>query len=350
MKYFEGTGTVHVTHSACSLSTARFIHLLPPVLFGPAAATRLAMYISRDLFSSAYLHLKHHAHSTTPSILILVALDTDSLCATRILTQLLKRDFLPHKIHPVAGYKDLSNVNDTLIKGNEDLRFIICLGLGGMVDLEEFLDLRKGDGSCVECWVVDSRRPWNLHNVFGGKNGLEGQDEEGNGVLVVGGGRGQGIAGAKVSGGRWSVGNKVGGVKCFDDGDVEEEMEKEGKAFGELVGMPEVDSDEDDSDDDDDEDEDLALSRSEEDVGLMKNVVNSNGKKRRSGDGMDGDTDVESDEEDRSRRRKTMGGDYDDGDEVCWELLRCRTRCDTWCEHNTNSYTLVVTSRNPTTT
>ncbi|KAF8456658.1 CDC45 family [Terfezia claveryi] len=269
------------------------------------------MYISRDLFSSAYLHLKHHAHSTTPSILILVALDTDSLCATRILTQLLKRDFLPHKIHPVAGYKDLSNVNNTLIKGNEDLRFVICLGLGGMVDMEDFLDLRQDDGSCVECWVVDSRRPWNLHNVFGGRSGLNERDEDWNGVWVVGEGGGQGIAGAKVSGGRWNVGNKVGGVKCFDDGDVEEEMEKEGKAFRELVGMPEVDSDEDDSDDD--EDEDLSLERSEEGEGHMKNV--GNGKKRKSDDGIDGDTDVDSDEEDRSRRRKTMDNDNDDGDE-----------------------------------
>lgn len=282
------------------------------------------MYISRDLFSSAYLHLKHHAHSTTPSILILVALDTDSLCATRILTQLLKRDFLPHKIHPVAGYKDLSNVNDTLIKGNEDLRFVICLGLGGMVDMEEFLDLRKGDGSCVECWVVDSRRPWNLHNVFGGKSGLEGQDE-GDQVLVVGRGGGQGIARAKVSGGRWNVGNRVGGVKCFDDGDVEEEMEKEGKAFEELLEMPEVDSDEDDSDDD--EDEDLELSRGEEGEELMKNVVNGKGKKRKSDDGMGGDTDVDSDERNRSRRRKTINNDDDDGDEVRRELLRSHTQC-----------------------
>ncbi|KAF8421463.1 putative sna41 protein [Tirmania nivea] len=267
------------------------------------------MYISRDLFSSAYLHLKHHAHSTTPSILILVALDTDSLCATRILTQLLKRDFLPHKIHPIAGYRDLSNVNETLIKGNEDLRFVVCLGLGGMVDMENFLDLGKDDGSFVECWLVDSRRPWNLHNVFGGKRGLEEQDQ-GNGALDVGGSGGQAIAGAKVSGGRWNVGNRVGGVKCFDDGDVEE-LEKEGKAFGELLEMPDVDSDEDDSDGD--EDEDLALSRNEEDEGLTKNAVNGNGKKRKSSHGTDGDTDVDSDEEDRSRRRKTM--DNGDGDE-----------------------------------
>ncbi|KAF8476236.1 CDC45 family [Kalaharituber pfeilii] len=274
------------------------------------------MYISRDLFSSAYLHLKHHAHSTTPSVLILVALDIDSLCATRILTQLLKRDFIPHKIHPVAGYKDLSNVNSTLIKGNEDLRFVICLGLGGMVDLEEFLDLKKEDGSSVECWIIDSRRPWNLHNVFGGRGGV--QEFEGNGVLVVGQAGRQGIAGAKVTGGRWNVGSRVGGVKCFDDGDVEEEMEGEGNAFNELLDMPEVDSDDDDSSDDSDEDEEkeeVALSgdgHGEEEDGVLRNVVNGNGRKRKSDDGLNGDSEEGNDideEEDRSRRRKTSNDD-----------------------------------------
>ena len=268
------------------------------------------MYISRDLFSSAYLHLKHYAHSTTPSILILVALDTDSLCATRILTQLLKRDFLPHKIHPVAGYKDLSNVNDTLIKGNEDLRFLICLGLGGLVDLEEFLALTKDDGSLVECWVVDPRRPWNLHNVFGGKGGLGEQGDQGNGVLVGVSAR-RGIAGAKVSGGRWNVGSRVGGVKCFDDGDVEE-LEGECEAFGELISMPQVDSDDDESsdedgdDDEDDGDENTIRSKDGnegEEVGILQHVTS--GRKRKSDDGNETDSEGEG----RARRRKTQEDD-----------------------------------------
>ena len=273
------------------------------------------MYISRSLFSSAYLHLKHNAHSTTPSILILVALDTDSLCATRILTQLLKRDFLPHKIHPVTGYKDLSSVNNTLVKGNEDLRFVICLGLGGMVDLEEFFNLEKDDGAFIECWVVDSRRPWNLHNIFGTKGGMNGQDED-NPVLVRGDRGGHGIAGAKVSGGRWNVGGKVGGVKCFDDGDVEDELGNEGTAFVELLGMPEMDSDDDSSSEESDH-ENLALARNipGDPTGALFTLPHNASRKRKSDDGIDAGAEGDTDDDSRNRRRKT-GHD----DEVCFRL------------------------------
>ncbi|PWW74336.1 CDC45-like protein [Tuber magnatum] len=169
------------------------------------------MYIPRPLLSSAYAHLKAHAHSTNPSILLLCALDTDSLCAARILTHLLKQDYVPHKIHPVAGYRELENINKTLIKGNEELRFVICLGLGGLVDIAAFLDLggggaeeeEEGRRGRVECWLVDVRRPWNLYNVFGDEGGKAG----------------------------------VGGVKCFDDGDIEEELEGEGVAHT-LLSYP----------------------------------------------------------------------------------------------------------------
>lgn len=279
------------------------------------------MYIPRSLFSSAYLHLKHNAHSTTPSILILVALDTDSLCATRILTQLLKRDFLPHKIHPVAGYKDLSNANNILIKGNEDLRFVICLGLGGVVDLEGFLDLEKDNGTFIECWVIDSRRPWNLHNVFGRESGMTGQDQD-NSVLVRGQGGRQGIAGAKVSGGRWNVGGKVGGVKCFDDGDVEEELGNEGNAFAELLAMPEMGSDDDSSSDDDD---DLALARNAPQIdpdSALPALSGDSSQKRKSDNGIGEDTEDDTDEDSRTRRRKTT---HDD--EVCFRDRRINTLC-----------------------
>lgn len=253
------------------------------------------MYIPRPLLSSAYAHLKAHAHSTNPSILLLCALDTDSLCAARILTHLLKRDYIPHKIHPVAGYQELENVNNTLVRGNEELRFVICLGLGGMVDLSNHLDLGSaGDGRNVECWIVDGRRPWNLFNVFAGHGQVE--EEEGS------------IVGGKVAGGRYGVGVAVGGIKCFDDGDIEEDMAEELVAFKALTEMPEVDSDTDSEDDDGDgqssEDED-------EDGGVAIGVGQSppvSGRKRKSSDEPGEDSEGETDEErTRARRRRRTG-------------------------------------------
>jgi cell division control protein 45 len=244
------------------------------------------MFIPRSLFSSAYTHLKAHVHPSTSSILILCALDTDSLCAARILASLLKRDYILHQIKPVAGYQDLEKINETLVKGSEELRFIICLGLGGLVDLSAFLELSRGGSEhSVECWVIDGRRPWNLYNVFAG--GKEGD----GGVATLGG---------KVVGGSNGVGDGVGGIKCFDDGDIEEDMAPERDAFKALIEMPEVDSDSEDEDEygagSEDEDRDGGV-----DLGLGSSQTN--GRKRKSSDEMEDDNEEEEDNA-RSRRRR----------------------------------------------
>jgi len=277
------------------------------------------MYIPRPLLSSAYAHLKAYAHSTNPSILLLCALDTDSLCAARILTHLLKQDYIPHKIHPVAGYQELENVNKTLIRGNEELRFVICLGLGGLIDIAAFLDLSGGEGEegegsrRVECWLVDGRRPWNLHNVFGGGGGGEGGKEvEGRGTN------------GKVKGGRYGIGEGVSGVKCFDDGDIEEELEGEGVAFRALIDMPEIDEDSsDDSDDDEEEEEEeegeeIEIGEESEDedesggvrvqLSVGSGAGPASGRKRKSSEQPGGSSDHEGESDieiSRVRRRRT---------------------------------------------
>lgn len=246
------------------------------------------MYIPRSLFSSAYAHLKANAHFATSSILILCALDTDSICATRILTSLLKRDYIHHQIKPIAGYQDLERVNATLIRNNEDLRFVICIGLGGLIDISTFLDLGDADGeNRVECWIIDGRRPWHLENVYAG--GKEHDDPT--------------ARGGAVEGGRHGVGEGVGGIKCFDDGDIADDMLKQAEAFKALMEMPEIDDDSD-SDDDDEEGE----SDDEELSGGVQLVIDdgssqTNGKKRKSSEEPD-DSDDESGGHSRARRQR----------------------------------------------
>ncbi|TGZ83887.1 CDC45-like protein [Ascodesmis nigricans] len=244
------------------------------------------MYIPRSLFSSAYAHLKANAHFATSSILILCALDTDSICATRILTSLLKRDYIQYQIKPIAGYQDLERVNVSLIRGNEALRFVICLGLGGLIDISAFLDLGDAGGETeVECWIIDGRRPWNLENIYGGGKG----DDDPS------------VRGGAVEGGRHGVGEGIGGIKCFDDGDIADDMGKQAEAFKALMEMPEMDDDSDSSDDDDDNQD----SEDEEAGGGVHLVLDSedgssqtNGKKRKSSEEPD-----ESDDEDGSHSR-----------------------------------------------
>lgn len=234
------------------------------------------MYIPRTLYANAYTHLKSNAHPNAPSILILPALDTDSLCAARILTHLLKRDFIPYNLHPVAGYRDLEAAHNSLIKENEELRFVICIGLGGLVDLQDFLGWGD-DNPETEFWIIDARRPWNLGNVFSG--------------------------GGKVKGGRNGLGPR-GGVKVWDDGDIDLELSKEGEAYTRLSEMPEMDSD-DESDTDDESDSDDEPETNGTVNELVSNLElteegGSNSKKRKSSDG--GDSDSEGSQ--RARRRR----------------------------------------------
>ena len=169
---------------------------------------------------------------------------------------------------------------------------VVCLGVGGMVDLGEVLGLEnEGDDapySGVEVWVIDARRPWNLGNVFGGFP-LEPAVEAAssyhsrcpNGVE-------SGQIGRSYNPGK-------GGIVVFDDGDIQDDLEPERDAYRALLDMPDIEDDGADlglSDDDDtggDEDD------SEQPIRA--------GQKRKSW--LDGHEDSSSDnEDDRPRQRR----------------------------------------------
>ncbi|KAF3173212.1 hypothetical protein EYR41_010061 [Orbilia oligospora] len=231
------------------------------------------MHIPRDHFSTAYNRLKRSASGTVPSILILTSLDVDSLCACRMLTRLLKTDYIPHKLHPVAGYQDLTKANKEFISNNDDLKFLILLGVGGLVDIAEFLELKAG----VECWVLESRRPWNLQNIFAGPGG--------EGFAVVG---------------RDGHVSDEGGVVCWDDGDIVDFLKPEQEAYRRLIEMQEEVGDIEDwnsEDEEDDEDEEFAENR---------RLNNGYG---------DGPEDTSSSTNSRKRRSSSEDEDEDDGEE-----------------------------------
>ncbi|KAK1777496.1 CDC45 family [Copromyces sp. CBS 386.78] len=252
------------------------------------------MYLPRQLISKLYLHLQNTRHPLSPPVLILVALETDALCACRILTQLLKHDYIPHKIQPVAGYSDLERAGTELVSPMMETRggaggVVVCLGVGGMVDLGTVLGLEpEGEENTfggVEVWVIDSHRPWNLGNIFGGFP-LEPETEDARTFSArtpIG-----------VNGGRIERAYKPGkgGIIIMDDGDIEDELSKERDAYLALVGMPDI---EDDGQDLGDSDEDE--SENEKDTG---DISVGAGRKRKSW----ADSDEDDDEDDRPRQRR----------------------------------------------
>ncbi|GAO13563.1 hypothetical protein UVI_02015640 [Ustilaginoidea virens] len=253
------------------------------------------MYLPRSLISKLYIHLQSTRHPLSPPVLILAALEPDALCGCRILTRLLKHDYIPHKIQPIAGYSDLERVGKELVvpmmesKGGNG-GIVVCLGVGGMVDLGPLLGLeQEGEEapySGVEVWVIDSHRPWNLGNIFGGFP-LEPSSEGGSSYQSR---TPIGIAGGQV--GRAYKSGK-GGIVVFDDGDIEEELETERDAYLALVDMPDID---------DDGVEDLGCSDDEDGTDGLDPRPPQAGQKRKSwSDVHDGDS---SDDEDRPHQRR----------------------------------------------
>jgi cell division control protein 45 len=255
------------------------------------------MYLPRGLISHLYTHLLRTHHPLSAPVLILAALEPDALCACRILSALLKRDYIPHKIQPVSGYADLSKAGNELIKPMKTTEggpggVVVCMGVGGLIDLGELLGL-EGDTpeqeaiGGVEVWVIDARRPWNLNNVFGGLPTRHVLGELDINVRRNEPGIDKGCIQKS-----YRPGN--GGIIVFDDGDIANELDAERDAYCALAEMPDV---EEVGDEDSDEDED------------KENDTDDTGhnKKRKSWSDQENEELDSDDERPRQRRRSNSG-------------------------------------------
>ena len=252
------------------------------------------MYLPRALISHLYQHLFQSHHPLSPQVLILVALEPDALCACRIFTALLKRDYIGHKIQPISGYEDLSRAGETMVSPMKTQNggsggVVVCLGVGGLVDMSTVLSLEdEGDGvdaaGGVEVWLIDARRPWNLGNVFGG----DPRD-------VPGSSNGRGRAKSQeVEQGKILPSYKPGqgGIIVYDDGDIEQELVEEREAYCALLEMGDIE-------------DDYGSGESEEDENIVQSIETEppNGRKRKSWSDAE-DEEQSDDESSRPRRRR----------------------------------------------
>ncbi|MCJ1259501.1 hypothetical protein MMC24_007339 [Lignoscripta atroalba] len=209
------------------------------------------MYLPRNLISHLYLHLIRTHHAQSPPVLLIVALEPDALCACRILTALLKRDYIAHTIQPVSGYGDLARVGKAQVQPMRVQQggsggTVVCLGVGGLVDLGAVLGLEATDDNedffgGVEVWIIDARRPWNLGNVFGGK-WLDGGIKETSGNARS---KASGVENGRI---QQTYRPGQGGIIVYDDGDIDEELATEREAYCSLEQMPTLEDNGDDSD------------------------------------------------------------------------------------------------------
>ncbi|KAI9229881.1 MAG: CDC45-like protein-domain-containing protein [Piptocephalis tieghemiana] len=125
-------------------------------------------FIEPDQYAQAYERIRQDAaKSVASSVLLLVANDPDALCAARILTHLLKEDFIPHQIRPVSGYMDIVREAQELIIPNPEITSIVMINCGGLADIYGILQLDEHRLDRRTIYVCDCRRPIHLTNLFG---------------------------------------------------------------------------------------------------------------------------------------------------------------------------------------
>ncbi len=122
--------------------------------------------------------------------LLLVHMDVDAICATKILVSLLKCDQVPYTLVPVSGRKGLieafrDNVAAALEAGS-DLKYVVLVNCGATVDLVQDFGLDDDEDELSEAlsklvlFVADTHRPVEVCNVYndGQIRLLMGQDED----------------------------------------------------------------------------------------------------------------------------------------------------------------------------
>ncbi|KYG42386.1 hypothetical protein M433DRAFT_157956 [Acidomyces richmondensis BFW] len=258
------------------------------------------MYLPRPQLATLYTQLLAKTNPSSAPILILTSLTVDALCAVRIFTALLKRDFIPHTVVPVSGYTELQNAGERLVQGLRRERggeggTVVCVGCGGGVDLSEILlgadgenieEAQGTNGHGVEVWVLDAWRPWNLENVFAGRGKVDGTGVE-RGKLTP----------------RYLSGE--GGVIVWDDGEIEAELCEEKEAYFALSDMPEI------TEDDlilgtNPQDHSSETGGEEGDEDEQNSSQHSGQKRKASSEGVDDED--EDDESERRRRRRRSNG------------------------------------------
>ncbi|KAI8841076.1 CDC45 family [Chytriomyces cf. hyalinus JEL632] len=122
------------------------------------------VFTQSSRLASVYTRIKTDAAAlpNANTVFIIASPDPDSLCACKMLSSLLKSDCIMHQIIPVSGYDHLAKTNRMKIENNEDLRSIIMLNCGGVIDIASTISIP--DRATV--YLIDSHRPLHLGSIY----------------------------------------------------------------------------------------------------------------------------------------------------------------------------------------
>ena len=100
--------------------------------------------------------------------MIFVAPSVDSLSACSILTALMRREAIKYTLIHISCYEELQAKSAELLQRDIDLRSVVMINMGAVVDLSLFLGLDKYPD--CSAFVVDYHRPVHQRNIHNAKN------------------------------------------------------------------------------------------------------------------------------------------------------------------------------------
>uniref|UniRef100_K3X452 CDC45-like protein n=1 Tax=Globisporangium ultimum (strain ATCC 200006 / CBS 805.95 / DAOM BR144) TaxID=431595 RepID=K3X452_GLOUD len=253
----------------------------------------------REEFHAAYGQIKHDGiKSGGCSVLVLVAMDVDALCACEILTSLFKADFLSYSLLAVRGYDDILRIREARIRDEQgnvkqsELRSVVMINCGAIVNVMELLVLPAH----MKCYIFDSHRPIHLANIYDPSQQIVVFDD-----------------GSQALDEYPADGSDIEN----DDFEVSDEEEEEEEEDDDEDGE---DGDDDDADDDEDEAEvDFSAAKAqdtdaneEEETPVSPSMSPQAGDKRKREDSSAEDIPVDDDEELPVSSKKLKDADSDD--------------------------------------
>eukprot|EP00051_Salpingoeca_urceolata_P000495 m.34357 g.34357 ORF g.34357 m.34357 type:complete len:161 (+) comp10705_c0_seq1:221-703(+) len=125
------------------------------------------MFVPLDHFNDAYDRIHTSALTDDCSVLILAAADTDAVCATSIIVNLLKADLISYKLVPVSSHDDFEAVKDGLAQNPGKIKSVILINAGATSDVLYEFEAQSGSANGdVSFYIIDSHRPVNLANIY----------------------------------------------------------------------------------------------------------------------------------------------------------------------------------------
>jgi len=127
------------------------------------------MLIPPKQLKDVFLRVKRKVEEFETPVQLFAALNCDSVCAVRIMINLLRIHQIPYELHPVHGYEDIMHLNHTtIVPRHDELHSIFFVGCAGSYDMMELMFGHMEDEEppdTIALYIVDPQRPYALENV-----------------------------------------------------------------------------------------------------------------------------------------------------------------------------------------